>query len=123
MDDKLLNIYQGRMDKCTTEQFWMVALMAAMGGFLITQKSLLAQTLGARGVQYGSVAAFVAGILFVISRHKIYARYAEALRTSVPVPGEGSDTWRRTMATYSGVVLYCGAIAVVGTISFVILGR
>jgi hypothetical protein len=74
-----MGIYQQRMDKCTTEQFWMVALLGAMNGFIISHKEALTPALGTSELVAAVAMATLVGMVFVLSRHVVYRHYDQVL--------------------------------------------
>jgi hypothetical protein len=74
MKNTLIQIYQQRMDKCTTEQFWAVALLAAMCGFILLQKKSLFM-IPHFLVGTAVIIVTIAAALYIYSRHKIYVYY------------------------------------------------
>lgn len=120
-----IEIYQQRMDKCTVEQFWMVALIGGMNGFMMTQKDLLTSALGTAAMCISAGLTLLVGIAYVLSRHAIYVHYerivagylsrgsdAEAVR----IPG-----YRVAVAKLSGVVIYTLMILASGTGTILVL--
>ena len=71
MKNTLIQIYQQRMDKCTTEQFWAVALLAAMCGFILLQKKSLFM-IPHFLVGTAVIIVTIAAALYIYSRHKIF---------------------------------------------------
>lgn len=72
--DALLGMYQQRMDKCMTEQFWIVAAISALDAGILSQSSLPAG-LPRWLVIAGLTLATVYGIYFVRHRHITFYDY------------------------------------------------
>lgn len=124
----LLALYQVRLDKCAAEQFWMVALLASMHGFIIIKKQVLLDALSETILKAGIALATLFGIGYIISRHLIYVRYddlvnqiiikqAEKLGLLIP-PTSGI---LKTAAVNSGVVFYGLIVLAMGIVSIRII--
>jgi len=120
MKEALLHVYQQRLDKCTSEQFWAVALLASLCAFVLLQRSSLAP-IPAWIVGLGVALTTFAAAAFVYSRHRIYlfydARLVELARGSgvgadLPHPAERTPSKR--LALSSGVVFYLALSAGMG---------
>ena len=114
------------MDKCTVEQFWMVALIAGVNGFMMTQRELLTAALGTAALCVSAGLTVLVGIAYVLSRHAIYLHYERAVSKYL---GEGPDAdpgmrmpgYRRTAAKLSGIVIYILLILASGTGTVLVL--
>jgi ABC-type antimicrobial peptide transport system permease subunit len=121
----LLELYQIRLDKCAAEQFWAVALLASMNGFIIIKKQILKEALGEIIPQLGIVVATLMGIGYIVSRHFIYLRY-DLLANQILLQKAGnlsllmppSDGFMKDAALWSGVVFYSIIVIVMGIVSF-----
>lgn len=67
-------ILQIRMDKCTTEQFWVVATLSGMHALAITQKKDLGN-INPWVIIATIVLATGYGLYFIVTRHLAYYRY------------------------------------------------
>lgn len=126
----LLELYQIRLDKCATDQFWAVALLASMHGFIIIKKQLLKEALGEMILRVGIVLATLFGIVYIVSRHFIYLRYdllanqimtQKADELTLLLPPSGG--FLKEAALYSGVVFYSIIVIAMGIVSFKILSK
>jgi len=73
MKKELAGILQTRMDKCTTEQFWMVMAMTGVNGLVIASPAEIAKT-GIHAVVLAIVLGLAAAgaFLYLLSRHKMF---------------------------------------------------
>jgi hypothetical protein len=113
MKETLAGIIQQRMDKCTVEQFWAVAALTGMQGFVITQKALLLESLPAFVIIFVTVVATLYVLGFVCMRHAIYriydAEFARLLADDADAPPflkPGPVSWKRKVVFLSGVLFY-----------------
>jgi hypothetical protein len=121
-----MSLYQRRMDKCTTEQFWIVALLGGMNGFIIAQKEALTSAVGVPALVVAVVCASLVGIVFVLSRHSIYRHYDRMLaphldEVSRRVARSKLMRAGRFAVRMSGVILYVLVIVVSGTANILVL--
>lgn len=105
MDDSFINIYQTRMDKCTREQFWAVALLSSMNGFVIIQKDVLISVLCPVHIVIGIIFATLICAAFIISRHFIYLHYDKLIKPIIGSKIKLKSITKNT-AMLSGVFLY-----------------
>jgi len=77
VEETLINFFQTRMDKCTTEQFWVTGAITGMAAVLISESS------EAPLESYGPIVVIVqiflaiCGIYFVIHRHRSFYKLEE----------------------------------------------
>ena len=126
----LLELYQIRLDKCAAEQFWAVALLASMNGFIIIKKQILKEALDEIIPKLGIVVATLMGIGYIVSRHFIYLRYdllanqilsQKARDLSLLMPPSGG--FMKDAALWSGVVFYSIIVIAMGIVSFKVLSK
>jgi hypothetical protein len=105
-----VEVLQLRMDKCTTEQFWVVATLSGINAFAITQKRDLGSV-----PPWVIIAAIVTatfyGIYFILTRHLAYYRYraqqVELFQNEPGIPAgmkQSLHPWKGQ--ALSGVVFY-----------------
>jgi len=121
-----MGVYQQRMDKCTTEQFWMVALLGGMNGFIIAQKELLSLALGTTALVAAVVIASLVGVVFVLSRHLVYRHYDQAITPHLAEASKRVGKSKllragRIAVRYSGVIIYLFVILASGTATVLVL--
>lgn len=111
MKEAIAGILQTRMDKCTTEQFWAIGALTAVGAFLICQKSCLLVELPAWSIIVTSVTSALYVAYLVIQRHIAYfallAQLVELVTTDPSTPESIKGTvqpWRGH--SLSGVIFY-----------------
>jgi hypothetical protein len=112
MKDQLLQLYQQRLDKCTTEQFWAVALLGTLCGFVLLHRDAFSPVpLPLVGVAVAFTALVAAA--YVYTRHRIYLFYdgllvdllrEEGLGAGLLHPRDRSRT--KQAALLSGVLFY-----------------
>ncbi len=69
MKATMISLLQQRMDKCTTEQFWAVAILTGSDVFIITQSQNLAAKICYWILLVGITIATLWGVGFIIERH------------------------------------------------------
>jgi hypothetical protein len=79
MKEAIVSLLQQRMDKCTTEQFWAVAILTGSDVFIITQAQNLAVKICYGILLVGISVATVWGVGFIIERHCGWYRSRVAL--------------------------------------------
>ncbi|HEC92283.1 MAG TPA: hypothetical protein ENI51_04720 [Candidatus Atribacteria bacterium] len=126
----LLELYQIRLDKCAAEQFWAVALLASMNGFVIIKKQILKEALGEIIPKLSIVVATLMGIGYIVSRHFIYLHYdllanqilqQKAGDLSLLMPPSGG--FMKDAALWSGVIFYGIIVIAMGVVSFKVLSK
>ena len=78
MREAILQLLQQRMDKCTTEQLWAVAMVTGLDAFALHSSAAVAGLIPIVFVITCGAAAFV-GIWYVISRHRHYYACRDAM--------------------------------------------
>jgi len=120
-----MEIYQQRMDKCTAEQFWMVALIVGMNGFLMTQGEMLTAALGTAALCISAGLTVLVGIAYVLSRHAIYVHYerivARCLSEGADADADKIPGYRLAVARLSGMVIYTLMMLASGTGTMLVL--
>lgn len=118
----LVTLFQSRMDKCTTEQFWAVATLTGMDGAVLLQRHDIQGVAPAALLALLVAAANLYAVALVVSRHLIYCFYrrelAALLRDEPEVPRcltRPLSPW--SPSSLSGVVFYGGWIAALGAIA------
>jgi hypothetical protein len=117
MKDIIIPLLQQRMDKCTNEQFWAVAVLSAADAFFISEgqgrlaaiPTWLALAMLTLGTAYG--------VLFIIDRHRAYYRNRDAMAKLLEGEPDVPDFMRgpsklRTFTALSGVSFYVGCVIV-----------
>jgi len=121
--DALLGVFQQRMDKCTTEQFWAVGAITGLDAFLLTQASQIKLILQSWMVVATVVLLAAYGLYFIISRHigyyYLYDKMVDLIKDDPDAPKMFKvypNRWKGH--SLSGVVFYCiwVALATVATI-------
>ena len=69
MKATMISILQQRMDKCTTEQFWAVAILTATDVFIVTQAQNPAAKVPYCALLTAITIATVWGVFFIWERH------------------------------------------------------
>lgn len=70
--DTYINILQRRMDKTTTEQFWIVALIYGLNGVLIFKKAVIISFLNRWVIIIFSLFLTIIGTVYILQRMKTY---------------------------------------------------
>jgi hypothetical protein len=114
------------MDKCTTEQVWIVALLGGMNGFIIAQREVLTSAVGVPALVVTVVCASLVGVVFVLSRHLIYRHYDRLLTPQLDEASRRIGRSKplragRLTVRMSGVILYLLVIVVSGTANILVL--
>lgn len=109
----LLELYQIRLDKCASEQFWAIALLGTMNGFIISKKQLLRESLGETLLKSAITLATLLGLVYIISRHFIYLYYDTLINqiitqksTALSLPPPVTEGFLKQAALWSGVSFY-----------------
>ena len=127
MREVLVSLLQQRMDKCTTEQFWAVAALTGLNGFLIVQRREVNALMPSPLVLGAIWTATVYGCYFVMLRHRHYYRcradQAKLLESEADAPAflRSAPSMRKT-SSLVGVVFYSAwmiASAILGTFAAV----
>lgn len=113
MKAEIAGILQTRMDKCTTEQFWAVAAVAALCAYLLSERQSIRSLFSVWAVLGVVLIVACYGIYFVVNRHIAYFRLrnalADLLDESLPAfLRERHHPWKGHSP--SGLVFYCGGI-------------
>lgn len=117
MKEALLGILQQRMDKCTVEQFWAVAIISALDAFVLGKPDSL-RDLPSIAVAGAVVWTTAVGIWYLISRHREYYRSRAAISVLILEVEEAPDFLKESLSpvnprTWLGTGFY---------ISWIILG-
>jgi len=126
MDSNDKALYQARMDKCTTEQFWVVVLLGSMNAFIIVQREVLRQAIGVPALVFVVACATIYGVAFVISRHIIYRQYDVVLSPHLDEISKRAGTNRefrakRFAVRLTGVFFYALVVFTAGVASTMVL--
>lgn len=115
MKATLVSILQQKMDKCTTEQFWAVAVITGLNGFLISQNSVIKSAIPGLAIVIAVTILTGYGIFYVIHRHESYYSFrseqVEFLKDEIDIPP--SLKWKPESlrkSCFTGVVFYVGWI-------------
>lgn len=113
MKETIVIILQQRMDKCTSEQFWAVALLTGIHAFIISQRENLAATFPDWIIISVISIVTLYGIWFIIHRHisfySLRDRMVEILKEEKDIPEslkKCPSKWR--WPQLSGVLFYAG---------------
>lgn len=124
MKDKIAEILQSRMDKCTNEQFWATGAITGLYAFLLTQSSTISKDIPNWAVLGTCVGVAAYGIYFVIHRHisfyELLASLAKLLNDEPTAPSSLKtcpNKWKGH--ALSGMAFYVGCI-VIGCISVLV---
>jgi hypothetical protein len=110
----LLQLYHLRMDKCASEQFWLLGLITPVYGFLILKSEAFRKCLSLRTLKALPVLATVLCCGFILSRQIIYLRYdalanqiiiRQASQAGLSLPST-SGFWKQ-VALWSGSAFNC----------------
>ena len=118
MKESIAGILQTRMDKCTSEQFWAIGVLTAVGGFFICQKSLILAELPAWSISGISIILAIYAGYWVIQRHKAYYDLLNDLKKLVEINEEESPQLIEMIVKWkgdkwSGLLFYLGCDIVI----------
>jgi hypothetical protein len=110
----LLELYQLRMDKCASEQFWLLGLFTPVYAFLILKATSLMTCLSARALKGLLVFATALACGFILSRQLIYLHYDRLVNEIILalskdegfIPPATEGLWKHA-ALWSGTLFYC----------------
>jgi hypothetical protein len=122
---ELLDLYQLRMDKCAAEQFWAMAMITAMNGFVLLYTKRLLEVINIKMLVTGILGSTILFCGYIISRHIIYMHYDSLANELIKQIGEGMKSpvpdvegYRKVLALWSGVSFYSLITIVTGLLSF-----
>jgi hypothetical protein len=75
MKATLVDLYQHRMDRCQSEQFWAVAVYAAVNGFVVTQGDRIIPAIQRGYLLFALLIVGALGLVFVYERLAGYYNY------------------------------------------------
>ena len=91
MRDTLVKVHQQRMDRCQSEQFWIVALVTALNGFLYSQRESVLRHVDRDVCLVSLVALSVVAFLFVLHRMAGYYEYRNVIADLLTVDAASRD--------------------------------
>ena len=113
------------MDKCTTEQFWAVAVITGLCALVVTQKSSLVNAIPIWVILTTFVIIACYGVFYVLDRHMTYHRNAQDLVSLIQDFPDCPERMKRVpdplkLRSFTGSAFYllwiCGATIVSFTI-------
>jgi len=109
----VLSYLQDRIARSYEEQVWVVAILGAMNGFVISQADKLKTVLNPSVIVWGIRCVTLLGILFVWSRHGVYMFYDRQVKQLVESNPDYImpqltlfEIAAREAVAWSGVLLY-----------------
>ncbi|MHC4738108.1 MAG: hypothetical protein ACYS9Y_04295 [Planctomycetota bacterium] len=111
MNSNLISMLQSQMDKCTTEQFWVVGVSTGLGAFLISESNIIQQNLPNRAIIGVQAFLSLCVISFVVHRHKSFYNVQSRLRKLLKDEAVVSNMFANELKwwqfrTLSGVAFY-----------------
>ncbi|MHC4298822.1 MAG: hypothetical protein ACYS7Y_16210 [Planctomycetota bacterium] len=111
MRKTVVSILQQRMDKCTSEQFWIVAAITGMDAFLLSQRSTITAYINTVAILAVLAIVTVYGVLFVVHRHKAYYDNRDLMQTLLKNESDVPDSMKFEVNAWSlseltGVTFY-----------------
>jgi hypothetical protein len=99
------------MDKCTSEQFWIVAAITGMDAFLLSQRSTITAYINTVAILAVLAIVTVYGVLFVVHRHKAYYDNRDLMQTLLKNESDVPDSMKFEVNAWSlseltGVTFY-----------------
>lgn len=110
---ELLDLYQLRMDKCAAEQFWAMAMVASMNGFVLLHARKLLKMINFKLLGYGLAIITVLFCAYIVSRHFIYLEYDSLANRIISMKTDDASLMapvvagcKKKLALFSGVGFY-----------------
>ncbi len=126
----LLDLYQLRMDKCAAEQFWAMAMIAGMNGFVLLHTKRLLKVVGRNRLLAGIIIITLLFCGYIISRHFIYLHYDSLANNFIKQAGRGVqpsipdiEDFSKKLALWSGVSFYSLITIGTGLLSVLAVGN
>jgi len=92
--DTFINILQQRMDKTTTEQFWVVALIYGLNGVLIFKKAVIISFLDKWVIITFSLFVTIIGTVYILQRMKTYIEATKEISQLISNEKDAPDSMR-----------------------------
>ena len=113
MKKTIATILQARMDKCTNEQFWAVATLSGMNGFVLIQLDIFVIVIPNWVLIFFITLVTTYGVWFIIQRHQRYyflrRELAYLLKKEKGIPRFlRKAPIKNSLNKFSGVVFYTG---------------
>jgi len=123
MKETIIQVMNNKMDKCTTEQFWVVAAITGLNAFLIINSKVVSTYFAKWQILLFTGVFCCYGLWFVINRHRAYWKLQKDLvdylheENNLPTVLR-EKPWPWSFKYFSGVALYSLIILVtsVGTL-------
>ena len=120
MKGTFVGILQTRMDKCTTEQFWVAGADAAFSAYLISAADTLKSDINAYAVVVFALIVAVYAACFIVNRHTTFYRMSsEQVSIAKDDPDCPPLLRYEPKQNLSGVVFYIGVV-LAGTIGVLV---
>ena len=89
-----INILQRRMEKTTTEQFWIVALIYGLNGILIFKKTVIISFLNHCVIISFSLIVTIIGTVYILQRMKTYIKATKEISRLISNEKDAPDCMR-----------------------------
>ena len=106
MKEQIISILQSRMDKCGAQQFWAVAVLTGMNGFLIVQKNSIKTEIPLKAILIVITIATIYGITYLLHRHYDYYRMRAEFVKLLEDEDFAPQSMKTQVSTWKGMSLF-----------------